>query len=389
MALAVIFWAATGSLVWVYAGYPVALAVLARLRPIRLEAATPRPDLTVVIAVHNEADQVAERVADALGQERTGARLKEVIVASDGSDDATDAIVADLAGRDPRVRLLRLTRGGQTAAQHAAIAVAIGEVVVLTDAETRYEPHCLERLSEAFRDPRVGCATGRLEWRNEEATATASNEGAYWRYERRVRDLESRAGLLTAVTGALLAIRRSAYRVVPVTASMDHLLPLFVREEGLLVVYVPAAVANDRPISGLREQLRNRTRTATRGLAANLLMTRRLNPLRHGGTTVAMWSHKILRWGTPWLAGIAVLASAALAAAGDPVYATVPILALLGVGAGMTGDVIARRGRRPPRPLALARALLVVNLAFGQAWLNVLVGRQIEAWHRTEWQARG
>jgi hypothetical protein len=39
--------------------------------------------------------------------------------------------------------------------------------------------------------------------------------------------------------------------------------------------------------------------------------------------------------------------------------------------------------------MALARALLVVNVAFARAWVNVLVGRQIESWHRTEWQARG
>ncbi len=145
-----------------------------------------------------------------------------------------------------------------------------------------------------------GCVTGRLEWRDEAATATSAQEGLYWRYERRVREIESRAGLLTAVTGALLAVRVSAYRPVPPTASMDHLLPLYVREAGGLVVYVPAAVATDRPISGLREQFRNRTRTATRGIRANLSMVGPLAPWRRPGPAVAIWSHKLLRWATPW-----------------------------------------------------------------------------------------
>jgi cellulose synthase/poly-beta-1,6-N-acetylglucosamine synthase-like glycosyltransferase len=345
--------------------------------------------LTVVIAAYNEAAQIADRVANAFAQEVDGPTLAEVIVASDGSTDATDAIVERLARTEPRLHLLSLPRSGQTAAQDASFKLAIGEVLILTDAETRFERHCLARLTDTFRDPRVGCATGRLEWRDEQATATAANEGAYWRYERRIRDLESRAGLLTAVTGALLAVRRSAYREVPLTASMDHLLPLYVREQGGLVVYVPGAVANDRPISGLREQYRNRSRTATRGIAANLSMVRRLNPVRHPGVAMAVWSHKLLRWATPWLGGAAILAAAVLSLEGDARFAIVPLLAAMGVAAGAIGEVMAKRASRPPRPLALARALLVVNLAFARAWVNVLIGRQIETWHRTEWQARG
>ena len=388
MLLAVTFWVATALLAWVYVGYPLVLVAVARLRPIRLLAVLSRPDLTIVIAAYNEAAQIAERVANVFAQESSGARLAEVIVASDGSTDGTDALVGNLARQEPRLHLLSLPRGGQTAAQHAAFKAASGDVLVLTDAETRYENDCLARLSDAFRDPRVGCATGRLEWRDEQATATAANEGTYWRYERRIRDLESQAGLLTAVTGALLAVRRSSYRPVPLTASMDHLLPLYVREQGGLVVYVPDAIANDRPISGLREQYRNRSRTATRGIAANLSMIWRLNPLRHPGAAFAVWSHKLLRWATPWLCATAVLSATVLALTSHGAYAVVPLIAAIGIVAGVTGDVIANRGHRPPRPLALARALLVVNLAFARAWVNVVIGRQIETWHRTEWRAR-
>ena len=387
MLAAIVFWAASGMLAWVYVGYPLLVAVLARLAPWRPDPTGPVPTLTVAIAVHNEGAAIEERIADVLRQSTSdGVRLLEVLVGSDGSTDDTDAIVASLALKDGRVELLALPRGGQTPTQDALFNAARGDVVILTDAETRFEPGCLAQLSAAFRDPRVGAATGRLEWRDESATATSRNEGLYWRYERRIRELESRAGCLTAVTGALLGVRRSSYRPVPATASMDHLLPLYVREAGGAVIYVPDAVATDRPISGLREQFRNRTRTASRGIRANASMVGRLAPWHRPRAALAIWSHKLLRWSTPWLVLVALVSGAIEATRGSVAGEAATIAIVVGGLAAGVGNLIASSGRRPPAPLAFARAFAIVNLAFARAWIDVLRGRRIAAWSGLEWE---
>jgi len=381
--LTALFWTSIGFLAWAYAGYPVLVSIVARVRPLRLEAQGPAPTVTVAIAVHDEAGQIADRVTNALAEDDGDVKLIEVIVGSDGSTDGTSEIVSRLAAEDDRIRLITLDRGGQTATQNALIAAAKGDVILLTDADTRFAAGCLGAISAAFRDPRVGCATGRLEWRGEQATATSAQEGLYWRYERRVRELESRAGILTAVTGAVLAIRRGAVGSVPTTASMDHLLPLYVREKGGLVVYVPAAVATDRPISGIREQLTNRTRTATRGIRANLSMLGRLPPWRHPGSAVAIWSHKLLRWMTPWLLAVASLTGLILGR-DEPALLLVPAVLVAGAAMALAGHLVAGTGRRPPRALAFARSFAIVNLAFAAGWFNVIRGRGIEIWHRSE-----
>jgi cellulose synthase/poly-beta-1,6-N-acetylglucosamine synthase-like glycosyltransferase len=386
----IVFWVSIVLLAWVYLGYPIVVAILARTRPVVPEHRNEPPTLTIAIAVHDEADHISDRIEDAFDQAHSGARIEEVLVGSDGSTDATEEIVLAMAAQDPQVRLLSLPRGGQTATQAALFDAARGDVVVLTDAETRFAPGCLAALAEALRDPRVGCATGRLEWRDEGATATSAQEGLYWRYERRVREMESRAGVLTAVTGALLAVRRVVYRPVPLTASMDHLLPLYVRETGGLVVYVPTAIATDRPISGLREQFRNRTRTATRGIRANLSMVRKLAPWRHPGPALAIWSHKLLRWATPWFIALASLAGLWLGTVGgSPAYLAVPIAVVVGALLAGLAHLIIGSGRRPPRVVAFARSFAVVNLAFALGWLNVIRGRGIEVWHRAEFRVEG
>ena len=385
----IVFWGSIVLLAWVYVGYPATVAILARARPIHPRHSNEPPTLTIAIAVHDEADHIAERIEDALAQANSGARIAEVLVGSDGSTDPTEAIVAAMAAQDPQIRLLALPRGGQTATQAALFEAARADVVVLTDAETRFAPGCLAALAEALRDPRVDCATGRLEWRDEGATATSAQEGLYWRYERRVREMESRAGMLTAVTGAILAVRRLVYRPVPPTASMDHLLPLYIREAGGRVVYVPSAVATDRPISGLREQFRNRTRTATRGIRANLSMAIRLAPWRRPGPALAIWSHKLLRWATPWFLLAATVSGLVLALSGATLYLIVPAVVGLGALLALIAHLLIGAGRRPPRIVTFARSFAIVNLAFAVGWLNVLRGREIEVWHRAEFRAEG
>jgi cellulose synthase/poly-beta-1,6-N-acetylglucosamine synthase-like glycosyltransferase len=380
-----VFWVAVAVLAWVYFGYPLFVAVLAGVAPLEFDPRLPTPTVAVAIVAHDEAAEIGDRIKDVIAQDPTGALVPEILVGSDGSTDGTDAIVTEFARRERRVRLLPLPRGGTTPTQHAMFEAATSDIVLLTDAETRFAPGCVAAIAEAFRDPRVGCATGRLEWFGEDATATSRNEGMYWRYERRVRALESRAGFLTAGTGAILAVRRSSYRAVTATTGMDHLLPLFVLEQGQRVVFVSDAVASDRPISGLREQFRNRTRTATRGIQANLSMIGRLAPWRHPRAAIAVWSHKLLRWATPWLVLAAVVSGAALAISGRAAYGVAPASVAVAVLAGTVAHGISRTGRKPPRLLAFPRAFGVVSLAFAVAWFNVIRHRQIEAWHRSEW----
>ena len=378
--ISLVFWVATGLLMWVYVGYPATAWLVAAVRPFRVRPGGTHPAIvTIGIAIHDEAAQLDDRIADVLAQE-VPFEL-DVIIASDGSTDETAQVAAAAARRDARIRLLDLPRGGQAAAQAAIFAASRGEIVVLTDAETRFRPGSLAALLAPFDDPRVGATTGRIVWLDEERTETARNEGAYWRYEQFVRAAESRAGWLTAVTGAILAIRRSAYREVPPHVSMDQQLPLVAREQGLVVLAVPDATATDRTMGDVNEQFRSRARMATQGIRANLSMVGRLTPWRRPSAFLAIWSHKILRWATPILAAIAAASAVALGLGGEPGY-------LVPVAAGVVvlllaafGWALRARGHSP-RLGSLPLAIVVVNLAFLNGWLNLLVGRRIEAWQR-------
>src|SRR5437016_2502766 len=130
-----------GWLAYVYWGYGALLAAVVKMRgaaePI---AAAPNadacPSITVLLTVHNEASAVARRLQNLLEQDYPADRL-EVLVASDGSTDATEDIVGTWTTIGP-VRLVRTARVGKSGAQNVAIREAKGDIVVLTDAETRF-----------------------------------------------------------------------------------------------------------------------------------------------------------------------------------------------------------------------------------------------------------
>jgi hypothetical protein len=105
-------------------------------------SATPaRPTFSIVIAAWNAAHLVGEAVASALTQTLPPA---EVIVCDDESED-------DIAGAlrpfGDRVRLIRISHGGEGAAKNAAVRAASAEFVAILDADDVYLPGRLEALS--------------------------------------------------------------------------------------------------------------------------------------------------------------------------------------------------------------------------------------------------
>jgi cellulose synthase/poly-beta-1,6-N-acetylglucosamine synthase-like glycosyltransferase len=359
--------------------YPLLARVYGAIRPVRLAATDRVPGLvTVGLAVHDGAHEIGDRIANIVGDVVPFAL--EVVVVSDGSTDATGEMVRRLASQDARIHLLEVSRRGQSAAQSAIFEGAHGDVVVLSDVETRFSPGCLAALVAPLADPRVGCVTGILRWHWDMRTATARDEGLYWRYEQAVRAWESRAGWLSAGTGAMLAVRRSLFRPAPANASLDQMLPLYSRQSGHLVVLAADAVGSDRGTASLAEQFRSRLRIATQGIEANLRMSRYIAPWRQLGTFASMWSHKILRWATPFFVLLAVVSGAWLWLAGASALFLVPALVTLAVAVLALVGYLGLSAGRHVRLTGLALTIATVNIAFSLAWLNVIVRRPMGAW---------
>lgn len=108
--------------------------------------------VSVVVPTHNERENVG-KLHERLGAVFAGLKDTdfELIFCDDSTDD-TPAAVAVLNERDPRVKLIRLSRRhGQSVAISAGIDHSSGDAVVLMDADLQDPPEALPRLIEKWR----------------------------------------------------------------------------------------------------------------------------------------------------------------------------------------------------------------------------------------------
>jgi cellulose synthase/poly-beta-1,6-N-acetylglucosamine synthase-like glycosyltransferase len=290
LAVEVVFWVSLAALVWTHVGYPLAAALLSRLRPRRVRLGDETPSVTVVVAAHDEEPVIERRLRNLLEADYPREQL-EIVVASDASTDRTDELVEGFAASG--VRLIRCPRGGKVAAQNLAVAQTGGAIVAFTDANATWAPDALRKLVRNFADPAVAYVCGQL--RLESADGT-NREGTYWRYELKLRRAESLLHSVTGGNGAIYAVRREDYVDVDPRFGHDLAFPYLMVQRRRRAVYEPEAFAFEKPTPSNENEYRRKVRMFEHCwlIALRGRMLRRLSPLY----LLEIVSHRHLRYGS-------------------------------------------------------------------------------------------
>src|SRR5262249_18165853 len=140
----------------------------------------PEIDLSIVVPMYDEADNVLPLYESVTAAMRKLGRSYEVILVDDGSTDDTYARAVSLAEAYPRIKLVKLRRNfGQTAAMSAGFDFAAGAVIVPMDGDLQNDPADISLLLEQI-EAGYDVVSGWRHDRNDNVARRVPSKTANW-----------------------------------------------------------------------------------------------------------------------------------------------------------------------------------------------------------------
>ena len=356
---------------YAYLGYPLSLLLLRVFRKnveIRQRLDVP---VTLIITVYNEEKRIKEKLENSLKLNYPVGKL-QIIVASDGSTDATNDIVR--AYEKQGIELLKvINRGGKENAQKEAVPHSSGEIIIFSDVATILEPQGLIEIVSNFADPSIGCVSS--EDRLIGQDGKTSGEGFYVRYEMWLRRLESKVNSVVGLSGSFFAARKELCKDFSGDVQSDFRTLLNSMKLGLRGVSDPKAIGSYLNIADESREFERKVRTVLRGLSVFFKHLEFLNFFQYGLFSYQFFCHKLLRWLVPFFLVVALVSNVILAfMSGFFLFLLVGQFVFYGIG------VYGWFTQSLSGVLKIPMFFMVVNTAILVAWWKYLAGNRVVFW---------
>ncbi len=375
--MALFFWLALFIVFWTYLGYFLSLLVISRVHRHRVQMADIEPPVSMVVTAYNEARRIKQKIENMLKIDYPREKI-EIIVVSDGSTDGTDEIVRSFS--DQGVRLLRIAeRQGKHFGQGRGIQNARTEIVVLSDATTYLEPNAIRKIVRNFADPTIGVVSGTDQARGE--NLAQSGEGAYVKYEMKLRELEGWVGSLVGASGCFFAIRKELAREWLDDMSSDFYMPIIAHMNGFRTIPEKEAIGYYELAGDPQKEFSRKVRTVLHGLEVLFHFREILNVFRFGGYSLQMISHKLMRWLAPF--ALLVLLVANLSLLNDGLVYRLAMAGQLALYI-MAGIAALYPALQKVTLFKVPFFFVMVNVSIILAWVRYLKGEKQVVWEATQ-----
>ncbi|CDS94044.1 conserved membrane hypothetical protein [Sphingobacterium sp. PM2-P1-29] len=306
-----IFWCSLLLVLYTYVGYAIVIYVLAKYRPYRTQEETvcqrkdELPEVTLFIAAYNEADIIAEKMANCRALAYPNHKLK-ILWVIDGSTDHSEVLLQQY----PDVQVMSSPlRKGKTAAINHGMGVVHTPIVVFSDANCLLNTDSLTIIVQQFNDPSIGCVSGEKRVAFSDAdTISSKGEGTYWKYESLLKKLDFQYYSAVGAAGELFAIRTSLFTVMPEDTLLDDfMLSMGIAQKGYRIAYTPDAYAVESGSLNMEEEAKRKRRIAAGGWQSINRLLPLLDIFTYGKLSFQYLSHRVLRWSVTPFALFALL----------------------------------------------------------------------------------
>ncbi len=298
------------------------------------------PPVCVYLSARNEASIIEQRLSNIIDTSYPLNKL-EIIVVSDNSTDNTSALARSFSSAHPNVDITvidDLPGSGQSFAQNKVAEISSADILVSTDADTKFMRNTLCELVSPLLSENIAVAGGVIKFSSENITPISSSYLRYRMMEREVRCLETRLGVLSKVDGACLAYKKCIWEPIQPYEDVDQVIVLFARKNGYLSVQANHAECVDFPNANSKQEIKARARMTRKSLLSTFNRWKLIHVFRYPMFSVALTTHKLLRYISPLLC-------LAFAAAFTILFWSWWILVLVLVSAAAITFVAAIRGK--------------------------------------------
>ncbi|MGL1957613.1 MAG: glycosyltransferase family 2 protein [Colwellia sp.] len=373
-----VFWCSFSLLIYSYFIYPLILKSFVKPKSVKLTTPTHWPKVDIIIAAYNEEPCIEERINNALTQDYQGEF--NILVASDGSQDSTGAIIKSF--EDKRVQAFNFEKNrGKISVLNDLVAQSNADILVFTDANTEFNVDAVTVLIKSFA-ANVGAVSGELILEAEDGNQNL--DGLYWRYEQFLKKCESELGSLLGANGAIYALKRELYIPLPTDTIVDDFcIVMNVKKQNYDVLYNDSAIAKEEVAPSLKDEFGRRVRIGTGNYKALMANFWALSPLK-GILSWCYWSHKVLRWFAPHLLVATFISNAFLIS--SSIFFGVFLSQILFYIVAWRGQKLIKKGQKVKGVVAIISFFVSMNIALGFGFLRFLRGQKSGGWSRT---ARG
>lgn len=260
------------------------------------------PEVTVVFSVFNEEKVIEKKLQSIFNSDYPKDKLK-IIIGSDNSTDRTHEIIESYSALHSNITLIKKhNRNGKLKIINELFDLVKTEHIVFTDANVFFEPSTIKALvyDLIINDAKLVC--GNIHKFSPKNQGISGQEILYMNYENSLKHYESLVyHFCVGVEGGCYAIKRDWFVKVPDGFLMDDFfITLDVISKGAKVMFEPQALCyedvNDAPMIEFKRKIR-----ISLGNFRNLNYYKHLLFPIHKGFGFAFFSHKVLRWVTPFM----------------------------------------------------------------------------------------
>lgn len=295
-----LFWISLFVVFYTYVGYGILLCMLVKIKEFFSKPAIHQispadfPYVSLLIAAYNEEKIVDEKMSNCFELGYPKDKLKIVWI-TDGSTDSTNEKLSRYSNTEV---LFEPKRGGKTAALNRAMNFINTDIVIFTDANTILNKDSITEIVNAFSDPKVGCVAGEKRIALTSDTNTSSlGEGAYWKYESVLKEMDSRLNTTAGAAGELFAVRKDLYEYVEEDTLLDDfIISMRIAKKGYKIRYCKNAYAVEGGSLNMREEKKRKVRIAAGGIQSVIRLSSLLNVFKYPLLSFQYISHRVLRW---------------------------------------------------------------------------------------------